>query len=338
LNKRETGSYRRVLSRYGSLCAGVALLLVVSGCGARALDPAGPAAAAIANLWWVMFALSVIIFAGVMAALAVGIWGRRGDPGGQRERVGRYLVLVGGALVPGLVILGLMAYNTYISVDLEEPDSTPVATIYVESNQWWWHVEYPDYDFATANEIHIPTGRPVTLRLHSDDVIHSFWVPELQGKRDMMPEQVGQIWLQADEPGTYRGQCAEFCGLQHAKMQFLVIAHEPEAFDAWLEEQQAPRPDLTDDQAIRGQELFLEYGCGDCHTVRGTEAAGTVGPDLTVIASRRELGAGTLPNTQENLAEWIIDSQRFKPGNLMPPMPMPDQDLQDLLAYLETLR
>jgi cytochrome c oxidase subunit 2 len=310
----------------------------VSGCGARALDPAGPAAAAIADLWWVMFALSVIIFAGVMAALAFGIWGRRDDPEGRRERLGRHLVVIGGVLVPGLVVLGLMAYNTYITVDLEEPDSTPVATVYVESHQWWWHVEYPDHDFATANEIHIPAGQPVTLRLHSSDVIHSFWVPELQGKRDMMPDHVGQIWLQADEPGTYRGQCAEFCGLQHAKMQFLVIAHEPAEFESWLEQQQTPPPDPVDDQAVRGQQVFLESGCADCHTVRGTDAAGEVGPDLTNLASRRELGAGTLTNTRENLADWIIDSQRFKPGNLMPPVPMPDQDLQDLLAYLETLR
>jgi len=338
LKQRESNSHRRVLPSYGWYYAGVALLLFVSGCGVQSLDPAGPAAAAIANLWWVMFALSVIIFAGVLAALAVGIWGRRDDPEGRRERVGRHLVVIGGVLVPGVVILGLMAYNTYVTVDLEEPPTTPALTIRVRSNQWWWHVHYPEQDVTTANEIHIPAGQSVMLELTSDDVIHAFWVPQLQGKRDLMPDHVGRLWLQADEPGTYRGRCAEFCGRQHAKMEFLVIAHEPEAFQTWLEERQAPRPDPVDDQATRGQEVFSEYGCGDCHRIRGTEATGDVGPDLTSLATRRELGAGTLPNTREHLADWVVDSQQFKPGNLMPPVPMPDEDLRDLLAYLETLR
>jgi cytochrome c oxidase subunit 2 len=338
LNHRKSSSHRHRVRRWVALGASGASLSILSGCGVRVLDPAGPAAAAIANLWWVMFALSVIIFVGVMAALAVGIWGRRDGSEGRRERLGRHLVLIGGGLVPGVVILALMVYNTYVSVDLEEPPSEPALTVSVRSNQWWWHVHYPDHDITTANEIHIPAGRSVRLELTSDDVIHAFWVPELQGKRDMMPDHVGQLWLQADEPGTYRGQCAEFCGRQHAKMEFLVIAHEPGPFQAWLEERQAPRPDLTDEQAIRGKEVFSEVGCGNCHRVRGTDAAGELGPDLTNLASRRELGAGTLPNTREHLADWIVNAQAFKPGNLMPPVPMSDEDLQDLLAYLETLR
>lgn len=338
MNRRKACSDRRRVSRWAALCVSGLSLPFLSGCGVRVLDPAGPAAAAIANLWWVMFALSVIIFAGVMATLGIGIWGRRDGPKGRREQVGRHLVLIGGALVPAVVILGLMAYNTYVSVDLEEPPTAPVLTVSVRSNQWWWHVHYPDHDLTSANEIHIPAGQPVTLQLTSDDVIHAFWVPALQGKRDMMPDHVGRLWLQADEPGVYRGQCAEFCGRQHAKMEFLVIGHEPEVFQAWLEERQAPHPDLTDDQAIRGKEVFSEYGCGNCHTVRGTEATGELGPDLTTLASRRELGAGTLSNTRDHLAAWILNSQEFKRGNLMPPVPMPDEDLQDLLAYLETLR
>lgn len=337
MSHQETRSDHRFALRYGPFCAGVALLFL-SGCGVRALDPAGPAAASIASLWWVMFALSAIVFAGVMAALAIGIWRRRDVSEDHEDPLGPRLVVIGGAIVPGLVVLGLMAYNTYITVDLEEPPTTPGYTIFVESNQWWWQVHYPDHDFTTANEIHIPVDQSVTLRLTSDDVIHSFWVPELHGKRDMMPEHVGQVWLHADRPGTYRGQCAEFCGLQHAKMQFLVIAHEPEEFEVWLDQQQAPRPDPVDDQVIRGQQIFLEHGCGDCHAVRGSDASGAVGPDLTNVASRRELGAGTLTNTREHRADWIVSSQEFKPGNLMPPVPMPDQDLQDLLAYLETLR
>jgi cytochrome c oxidase subunit 2 len=249
------------------------------------------------------------------------------------------LVTFGGVVVPALVVLGLMVYNTYITVYLEEPPSPPEVLVEVHSHQWWWGVHYPEQDFTTANEIHIPVGVPVTITLQSDDVIHAFWVPELQGKRDMMPDYEGRMWLQADEPGIYRGQCAEFCGRQHAKMQFLVIAHEEDRFQAWVTQQQdAPIDDLDDDQIQRGRQVFLESECATCHTVRGTTAIGTLGPDLTTLATRRELGAGTLPNTRGHLAAWIIDAQQFKPGNLMPPMPLGGEELQALLAYLETLR
>jgi len=338
LNHQKSDSYRRPVSRRTVLLLAGIPLLVASGCGVRALDPAGPAAAAIANLWRVMLALSIVIFVGVMATLAVAIWGRREDDEGRREKVGRHLVVIGGFLLPAIVILGLMAYNTYVSVDLEKPPSAPALTVSVRSNQWWWHVHYPDHDITTANEIHIPAGQSVALQLTSDDVIHAFWVPALQGKRDMMPDHVGHLWLQADEPGTYRGQCAEFCGRQHAKMEFLVISHEQEAFQSWVEERQAPRPELSDEQALRGEDVFMEYGCGDCHTIRGSDANGELGPDLTTLAARRELGAGTVANTRENLGAWILNAQAFKPGNLMPPVSMPDEDLQDLLVYLETLR
>jgi cytochrome c oxidase subunit 2 len=302
----------------------------------QALDPAGPAAAAIARLWWVMLVLGLLVFIGVMAALILALRRRRGAPG-EEGQLGLGLVAIGGAIVPAVVILVVMLYNTYVSVDLQDPPTPAELSVFVESNQWWWHVHYPDDEVTTANEIHIPAGEAVTLQLTSDDVIHAFWVPKLQGKRDLMPDHVGQLWLQADRPGTYRGQCAEFCGRQHAKMEFLVIAHEPESFAAWLERHQQPPADPETDQAVRGKEVFFEAGCGDCHAVRGTEASGTLGPDLTLLASRRELGAGTLPNTRENLAAWIFDSQQFKPGNLMPRMPMPDEDLEALLAYLETL-
>ncbi len=316
------------------------LLLVssVSGCGVRALDPAGPAASAIADLWWVMFAVSGVIFVGVMAAMVLAL---------QRERtteddgdwMGRRLVTFGGVVVPVLVVLGLMIYNTYITVSLEEPSTHPEIVVEMHSHQWWWGVHYPDYGFTTANEIHIPVGEPVTITLQSDDVIHAFWVPELHGKRDMMPDQEGRIWLQADEPGTYRGQCAEFCGRQHAKMQFLVIAHPPEEFELWVAQQQeAPSTNLDDDLIFRGQQVFLGSECVYCHAVEGTNATGTLGPDLTTLATRRELGAGTLPNTRGHLTAWIIDAQQFKPGNLMPPMPMSGGELQEMLAYLETLR
>jgi cytochrome c oxidase subunit II len=319
----------------------VPLLLLLSGCGVRALDPAGPAAASIAGLWWVMFGVSAVIFVIVVALLVVALRRPRKADDESSQR-GRQIVTWGGAIIPGLVVLGLMVYNTYITVDLEEPPTPPATTIEIHSHQWWWHIYYPDYDIEIANEIHIPVGQSIILQMHSDDVIHALWVPQLHGKRDLMPDHAGNLWLQADRAGTYRGLCAEFCGLQHAKMQFLVIAHEPDEFAAWVEERQAAalkntgaRPES--DRAFRGQQVFLGSECVYCHTVRGTNATGTMGPDLTHLASRRELGAGTLPNTRGYLAGWIIDAQQFKKGNLMPPMPMAGQDLLDMLVYLETL-
>ncbi len=309
--------------------------LLLSSCGVRALEPAGPGAEAIANLWWVMFFTSLIVFVAVMVLLVIAL--RRRNRTDDRNRMARRLVTYGGVILPGLIVLGLMVYNTYITVLLEEPPTTPLTTIHVKSHQWWWHVHYPDYGITTANEIHIPVGQSVLLRLHSDDVIHAFWVPELHGKRDMMPDHLGQFWIQADQVGVYRGQCAEFCGLQHAKMLFLVIAHEPEDFEAWVEQRQTPHSELEEESARRGREQFLELGCADCHAIRDTEFTGTLGPDLTHLASRRELGAGTLPNTRDHLADWIVDAQQFKPGNRMPSIPMSDQALRDLLAYLETL-
>ncbi|MFP4346070.1 MAG: cytochrome c oxidase subunit II [Anaerolineales bacterium] len=328
---------KRTLLLEKSLGWGSLLLLLLSGCGVRALDPAGPAAAAIADLWWVMFFTSLVVFIVVMALMIMAL--RRRERPENKDAFARRLVTFGGVVVPGLIVLGLMVYNTYITVDLEEPPAPSEVVIAVHSYQWWWSVHYPGYDFTTANEIHVPAGQPVTLTLQSDDVIHAFWVPELHGKRDMMPDQEGRIWLQADEPGTYRGQCAEFCGRQHAKMQFLVIAHSPEEFAMWASQQQAaPSTDLDNDLIFRGQQVFLGSECVYCHTVRGTNATGTLGPDLTTLASRQELGAGTLPNTRGHLAAWIIDAQQFKPGNLMPPMPMSGGELQEMLAYLETLR
>lgn len=325
---------RRVIKGIFLQAGGYLMLLFLSGCDIRALDPAGPAASAIADLWWVMFASSLVIFVGVLVFLVLALR-RRQSSEGDGDQMGRRIVTFGGVLLPAVVVLGLMIYNTYITVYLEEAPTTPELNIAVHSHQWWWGVDYPGYGFTTANEIHIPVGRPVSITLQSEDVIHAFWVPELQGKRDMMPDHVGRIWLQADEPGTYLGQCAEFCGRQHAKMQFLVIALEPEEFEAWVDQQQQ---DPENDLISRGQQIFLGSECVYCHTIRGTNATGTLGPDLTNLANRRELGAGTLPNTRGHLAGWIIDSQQFKPGNLMPPMPMEGQELLDLLEYLETLR
>ena len=215
-------------------------------------------------------------------------------------------------------------------------------SIQVIGHQWWWEVVYPNTDpsqqVTTANEIHIPVGVPVVLNTASRDVIHSFWAPNLQGKRDLIPGYTTALWFEADRPGVFRGQCAEFCGLQHAKMAFYIVAEEPAKFQDWLQHQIAPAPSPDTDQKRRGQQVFESNACVMCHTVRGTLAGSRVGPDLTHVASRISLAAGTLPNNPGNLAAWIVDSQSIKPGNRMPPNMLPASDLQDLLAYLESLK
>jgi cytochrome c oxidase subunit 2 len=219
------------------------------------------------------------------------------------------------------------------------PDALHIEVI---GHQWWWEVHYadpvPSQRVITANEIHIPVGRPIVLQLTSHDVIHNFWAPNLHGKRDLIPGHITSIALQADKPGAYRGQCAEFCGYQHTYMAFLILAEPAEQFAAWLERQRGPAVQPTEALQQRGQEVFLAPSCVLCHTIQGTSAAGKVAPDLTHIASRHTIAAGTLPNTTGHLAAWIIDPQHIKPGNKMPPNHLDPDDLQALLAYLESLK
>jgi cytochrome c oxidase subunit 2 len=215
-------------------------------------------------------------------------------------------------------------------------------SIDVTGHQWWWEVRYQDVDasniFTTANEIHIPVGVPITFNLHGADVIHSFWVPNLSGKKDLIPGKINTIWFQADKPGVYRGQCAEYCGLQHAKMALWVVAEPQEQFNAWRQnETQTSVPPATDSQK-RGQQVFLSAPCVMCHAINGTPAGSNVGPNLTHIASRNMIAAATLTNTRDHLAQWIKDSQSVKPGNKMPQNNFSEQDLQSLLDYLQNLK
>ena len=214
--------------------------------------------------------------------------------------------------------------------------------IRVTGHQWWWEVQYrdslPQNGVTTANEIHIPVGRPVVFELRSTDVIHSFWPPNLSPKRDQIPGDENSLWFQADRPGVYRGVCAEFCGHQHAKMGFLVVAEPPGEFTGWLARQRDTAPTPTDSLAQRGREVFLASSCVMCHAISGTPAGSRIGPDLTHLASRRTLAAGTLPNTLGYLTAWIVDPQAIKPGVKMPPNQLSGPDLVALVAYLETLK
>jgi cytochrome c oxidase subunit 2 len=215
-----------------------------------------------------------------------------------------------------------------------ESDATDIEVI---GWMWWWEVRYPRLGIVSANEVHIPVGRPVRLTVSTADVIHSFWVPRLHGKLDLVPGRANTLRLDATEPGVYRGQCAEYCGLQHTRMGITVVAHDADSYATWTANEQAPAATPVDSLAARGAGVF-EVACAACHTVRGTLATGARGPDLTHLASRRAIGAGTLPNTREHLMAWVADAQRVKPGNAMPTMHLRDDDLRAVVAYLETLR
>jgi len=322
------------------------LLLVALGACAEspsALDPRGPGAASINRLWWVMLALGAVVFVLVAALLLLALFRRRGDgdgPGPEAERrLSTRLLGGGGIVLPVVVLVPLLGFTAYTSATMSPP-GPPALTVEVIAHQFWWEVRYPQLGFTTANEIHIPAGRPVELRLSTADVIHSFWAPQLHGKLDMIPGQSNAITIQADAPGAYRGQCAEFCGRQHALMAYVVVADTPERFDAWAARQARPATAPDSDLRRQGQQIFLGSACVYCHVIRGAtpeNATDAVGPDLTHLASRQTLAAGVIANNRGNLGGWIVDPQAIKPGNHMPGTDLDAASLQALLAYLESL-
>jgi cytochrome c oxidase subunit II len=320
----------------------------VMGCEQNAqstMHAAGPAASRIADLWWLMFAIACAVFVLVMVVLfrAFTHKGFRADPrAATDDRTATKWVIAGGVALPGLVLAPLFVFTLHTFARLTPPEGDDTIEVVVTGKQWWWDVQYtghkPQDRIRTANEIQIPVGRPVRIQLRSSDVIHSFWVPNLQGKMDLIPGRVNTTWIQADSAGVYRGECAEYCGLQHTRMHFRVVAQEPAEFTAWQEEQRQPARSPTDSAAMEGQAVFLASGCALCHQVRGTPARGTAGPDLTHIASRRTLAAGTLPNTRGHLAGWVGNPQAIKPGNRMPRIPLRPEELHALLTYLNALQ
>jgi cytochrome c oxidase subunit II len=283
------------------------------------------------------------IYVLVIGALAWALMRRRLDsddhPATERALTRTVTLAVGATVVTLLVF---MVSSVVAGRGLTSPLGPGAITIDAIGHQWWWEFQYRDItpsDFVTSpNELRIPVGVPIHVKAMSRDVIHSFWVPNLHGKRDLIPGQVTNFWFQADEPGVYRGQCAEFCGHQHANMSFVVVAEPMEKFQAWIQHQRQIAHEPQSDEEKRGQQVFLQTTCSMCHTVRGTSAGSRVGPELTHVAGRLTIAAGTLPNTRGHLAGWVLDSQTIKPGHRMPPNPMPPQDLQALLTYLRSLR
>jgi cytochrome c oxidase subunit 2 len=281
-----------------------------------------------------MFWISVLVLAVVVVLLGMALmrtrWRTEGEP-----VWGEPFIVVAGVIVPTLILGGVFVISLRDLNALSAGGTDARLTIEVVGRDWWWEARYPG-EAVTANEIHIPAGEPVLFRVTTGDVIHSFWVPQLGPKIDMIPGRENVTWLEADRPGRYRGQCAEFCGLQHANMAFFVVAEPPDRFQGWLENEAAPAAP-PDGQAVEGQEVFLTSTCVGCHTIRGTEAAARLGPDLTHLAARETIAAGILPNTRENLARWITDPQSIKPGAIMPPTQLSGEELEALLDYLESL-
>ncbi|HEX4330520.1 MAG TPA: cytochrome c oxidase subunit II [Usitatibacter sp.] len=315
-----------------------------------ALDAAGPQAGHIVHLWWLTVAICTAVFAAVMAALVVALKraprAQAGDPPdvSSLTRAEPTLFRAVTAAVAASAVLLMVLLVASIATDRAIASLPGEGALHIEvtGHQWWWAVHYDDAQldrvFDTANEIHVPVGRPVIVSLESADVIHSFWVPNLHGKKDLIPGHTTSISLRADKPGIYRGQCAEFCGLQHAFMAFEVVASPPAEYEAWAQAQRRPAAEPSDAQAQHGKELFMSGTCMLCHAIDGTTAGARMAPNLTHVASRRTLAAGTLENTPQNLAAWILDPQKAKPGAQMPAHPLDGSDLGALVAYLETLK
>jgi cytochrome c oxidase subunit 2 len=325
-----------------ALCVAAALALAAcSGSPPSTLKPRGPAAERIAGLWWFMFAVSaaVVVAVGlfIVFALLPGRRRRADDPDSTPRWAVR-MVVVGGVVFPAIVLTTLWVLVLHDMAALSAPKGPIRLEIDVTGYQWWWKASYPQQGFVTANDIHIPTGQPVRIVLTTSDVNHSFWVPQLTAKMDLIAGKTNELWVQADRPGVYRGQCAEYCGLQHANMIFYVVAQAPAAFQAWVQHERRGPPSPSTSDLLHGEQVFLSEPCVSCHTVRGTPAHGTRGPDLSDFGGRLTIGAGAVPNTPGNLGGWIVNSQTIKPGNKMPPIQLPAQDLQDLIDWLESLQ
>ena len=330
----------------------------LAGCAGpqSALAPAGRAAENIATLFWWMTGFGIFIW---IAVILLAVWAVRIS---QARRTGRLdsaravdddrlpserrrsnlLIIGGGAIVPTVLLAALLVYGLAPIPALLAPAPAGSLQIAVSGEQWWWRLRYEKSqgeNFVSANEIRLPLGEPVQFRLESPDVIHSFWIPSLGGKIDMIPGRVTRLALTPTKAGLFRGACAEYCGTAHALMSFDVVVLPKEEFARWLAHQQTPALPPAEPLAARGQELFLATGCGACHTIRGTPANGVVGPDLTHVGGRLSIGAGSLPNNVENLLRWIARTEHIKPGVLMPHFGMlPQDELQALAVYLKGLQ
>lgn len=303
------------------------------------LSPASTEARTIADLFTIVFwvALGVfVIVEGLLVYSVIRFRRRTADEDIPMQIHGSTPVEVAWTIAPAIIVAVILLLTLRSMRTLYTP---PSGTINVEviGHQWWWEFRYPDLGITTANELHIPVGEPVSLKIEAADVIHSFWVPELGGKTDAIPGHTNQAWIKATQAGVYKGQCAEFCGTEHALMRLEVVASPSEQFQQWVKGQQAP-PAAPSGDAARGQQALVAGSCAGCHTIQGTAAQGQVGPNLTHFASRQTFAGASLENTPENLARWLNDPQALKPGTLMPKLGLSQETINDLVAYLESLK
>lgn len=325
------------------------VLLVLTACNGTSsyMDATGAAGRRESLLGWWLTIVAALVVVIVCIAIVLGIArGRDHDaaetqPARREIRSGLRWIYVGTAITVAILLVTFAGTMMTLNA-ASRPRVTPSLTLDVTGHQWWWEVRYwdathPDLAFTTANEVHLPIGQPVRVRLQTADVIHSFWLPQIAGKMDLIPGQVNEMWLQAEKPGVSRGMCGEYCGLQHAEMALAVTAESPAQFAAWAAHERAPAAaPLTDDARV-GRVVFAR-SCGACHAVAGTEALGRVGPDLTHVAARPSIAAGLLTNTPANLARWITSAPQVKEGARMPAIPLDAPQLRSVVAYLETLR
>ncbi|MFN2637794.1 MAG: cytochrome c oxidase subunit II [Gemmatimonadaceae bacterium] len=335
-------------ARWASRAASLFTLVVLAACNGASsyLDATGKPGHSEGTLgiWLTAVASAVVLFVCVVLIVIVMRSGARGAPDGPVDRneiaSGLNWIYIGtGTTI--LILIAVFIGTTMTLTAAAHPPATPSLNMDVTGHQWWWEITYsdasnPNLGFTTANEVHLPVGTPVRVRLHSADVIHSFWLPQIAGKTDVIPGQVNEMWLEAERPGTSRGMCAEYCGLQHAAMALAVTAESPSQFNVWAQQRRAEAIAPATAEAQAGQTIFIR-SCGVCHAVGGTPALGRYGPELTHFASRPTIGAGALVNTPVNLSRWIHDAPSVKEGSRMPAMPLDAAELNAVIAYLETL-
>lgn len=359
-------NHRIVISAAWALIALMIVLFATGPVGAQTqastLQPAGPVAEMQSNVFWLVFWIGVGIFTTVIGLLFYVIVRYRSRPGDEKripkQTEGSVALEIAWTIVPVILVI-IIAVPTVQGIFAlsKPPEDAETLSVTVIGHQWWWEFQYPEYGIVTANELHIPVGKVIDVTLISNDVIHSFWVPNLAGKMDVnpyrpdpLPNSVNKMWFQADKPGIYFGQCAEFCGLNHALMRFRVVAHEPEDFEAWLEGREALataayQPMTAEEEEYaghaelvnQGRQLFSRY-CLGCHSIDGAgfPFGGTLGPNLTQIGSRLTIAAGILDNTPENLAAWLRNPEAIKPGTLMSTLRLSDDEVEALVAFLHS--
>ena len=325
----------------------IGLTLLLAGCADStlpqdALDPEGPFSRTVHDLAMPVFAIAGVVFVLVQALVVYAAvkFRRRADDESPVQVHGNVKMELTWTIIPLLTLVGVGAFTVRTAVDLDRvPTGPEVVKVDVTGHQWWWEYEYPDEGIVTANELHIPTGVDVALTLRSDDVIHSFWPPKLAGKIDVIPNRVNHMVIHADQPGTYYGQCAEFCGISHANMRLRVVAHTPAGYREWVTANAAPTsaPAPEDTEALDGQALFRAKGCASCHAVQGF-AAGEVGPDLTHLQQRKTFAGAMFDLNEKNMRAWLRNPPAEKPGSIMPNLDLTEEEITSLIAYLDTLK